>query len=73
MGQTRTRQPRARRAAGPASAAGQVVYVLDAWNDTDQESVVQVFATRQAATRAMARLLEKPGDWYAGIVKRTVH
>jgi hypothetical protein len=48
------------------------VYVLDAWDDTRQRSVVAVFATRVAADRALARLLSRPGDWYAGVVKRTV-
>lgn len=51
---------------------GHEVYVLDAWNDTDQRSVVAVFATRLKATRALRRLLTRPGDWYAGIVKRTI-
>ena len=61
-----------RKAAKPALAVAHVVYVLDAWNDTDQRSVVRVFATRLKAKHALTRLLTKPGDWYAGIVKRTI-
>lgn len=67
----KTTKPRGRKTGGRPEAAS-VVYVLDAWNDTDQRSVVAVFAARARAERALARLLEKPGDWYAGIVKRTV-
>jgi hypothetical protein len=48
------------------------VYVLDAWNDNAQTSVVLVFATREKAERALERLLKRPGSWYAGIVKRTI-
>jgi hypothetical protein len=48
------------------------VYVLDAWNDKAQTSVVIVYATREKAQRALEKLLKRPGDWYAGVVKRTV-
>ncbi len=48
------------------------VYVLDAWNDKTQTSVVAVYATREKAQRALERLLKRPGDWYAGVVKRSV-
>jgi hypothetical protein len=51
---------------------GKVVYVLDGWNDTTQTSVVAVYATREKAERALERLLKRPGDWYAGVVKRVV-
>ncbi len=51
---------------------GRVVYVLDAWNDTAQTSVVSVFTTREKALRALERLMKRPGKWYAGVVKRTV-
>ena len=51
---------------------GRVVYVLDAWNDTTQTSVVQVYATREKAQQALERLLKRRGEWYAGVVKRTV-
>jgi len=60
-----------RNAAKPAPVAS-VVYVLDAWDDTAQRSVVAAFATRPRAEHALARLLARSGDWYAGIVKRTV-
>jgi len=49
-----------------------VVYVLDAWNDTAQKSVVAVFATREKAERELERVMKRPGSWYAGVVKRTV-
>jgi hypothetical protein len=49
-----------------------IVYVLDAWNDTEQESVVAVFSTRAKAQRELERVTKRPGVWYAGIVKRTV-
>lgn len=51
---------------------GKVVYVLDAWNDTTQTSVVAVFTTRAKAQRALERIMKRPGNWYAGVVKRTV-
>ena len=48
------------------------VYVLDAWNDTSQKSVVAVFKTRAKAQRELERVTKQRGEWYAGIVKRTV-
>ncbi len=51
---------------------GNSVYVLDAWNDTAQTSVIEVYATREKAVRALERLMKRPGKWYAGVVKRTV-
>jgi hypothetical protein len=48
------------------------VYVLDAWNDTTQTSMVAVFTTREKAERALERVMRRPGRWYAGVVKRTV-
>jgi hypothetical protein len=49
-----------------------VVYVLDAWNDATQTSVILVFATREKAARALERIVTRPGRWYAGVVRRTV-
>ncbi len=46
--------------------------MLDAWNDTTQTSVVLVFDTREKAERALERLMKRPGEWYAGVVKRVV-
>ena len=51
---------------------GKLVYVLDAWNDTTQMSVIAVFTTREKAGRALERVMKRPGKWYAGIVKWTV-
>jgi hypothetical protein len=68
MAKTRAKPGAARR----TQAVARVVYVLDAWNDTDQRSVVAVFASRLEAKRALTRLLNKPGDWYAGVVRRTI-
>ena len=51
---------------------GRLVYVLDAWNDTTQTSVVEVYTTREKAVRALERVVKRPGKWYAGVVKRTV-
>lgn len=48
------------------------VYVLDAWNDTSQKSVVVVFTTRAKAQRELERVTKRPGVWYAGVVERTV-
>ncbi len=48
------------------------VYVVDAWNDKTQTSVILVFATREKADRALKRLVKRPGSWYAGVVKRTI-
>jgi hypothetical protein len=50
----------------------QVVYVVDAWNDTDQQSVVSVFGTAAKAKRELERITKQPGVWYAGVVKRSV-
>ncbi len=55
-----------------ARTNGNVVYVLDAWDDDGQRSVVAVYAARTDADRALERLLRQRGDWYAGVVKRTV-
>ncbi len=49
-----------------------VVYVLDAWNDDTQTSVVLVFSSKEKAIRALERVTKRPGNWYAGVVKRTV-
>jgi hypothetical protein len=68
MTRTRTSRHAAARARGRRS----VVFVLDAWNDTDQRSVVAVFKTRPRAEGALTRLLNRPGDWYAGVVRRTI-
>ena len=51
---------------------GKLVYVVDAWNDTTQASVIKVFTTREKAERALERIMNRPGKWYAGVVKRTV-
>jgi hypothetical protein len=51
---------------------GKTVYVLDAWNDTTQKSVIAVFSTREKAERELERVMKRPGNWYAGVVKRTV-
>ena len=51
---------------------GNVVYVLDSWNDTTETSVIAVFTTREKAERALERVMKRPGTWYAGVVKRTV-
>ena len=67
----RTRARTTRGAANPAPA-GSTVYVLDAWDDATGRSVIAVFAARPRARRALTRLLERPGDWYAGVVKQTV-
>jgi hypothetical protein len=51
---------------------GKTVYVLDAWNDTTETSVIAVFTTREKAERALERVRQRKGQWYAGVVKRTV-
>jgi len=56
-----------------ARTTRKAVYVLDAWNDRSQRSVVAVYDTRVKAKRALTRLLKKRGDWYAGIVRRAIH
>ena len=61
-----------RGAAKSARTVRSAVYVLDAWNDTSQRSVVEVFRTRDKARRALTRLLSRRGDWYAGVVKRPI-
>ena len=48
------------------------VYVLDAWNDASQTSVVAVFTTRAKAQHELERVTKRPGVWYAGVVERTV-
>ncbi len=48
------------------------VYVIDAWNDTKQTSVVLVFSNRDKAKTRLQRIMRRPGRWYAGVLKRTV-
>ncbi len=68
------RLPMAARPESPEAEKGmsKTVYVVDAWNDTTQTSVILVFASREKAQRALDRVIRRPGNWYAGIVKRTV-
>jgi hypothetical protein len=51
-----------------------VVYVVDAWDDDDQESYVRVFTTAEKAKRDLARWRAKREghDLYAGVLKRNV-
>jgi hypothetical protein len=51
---------------------GKLVYVLDAWDEKTQTSVIAVFTTREKAERALERLMKRPGRWFAGVVKRKV-
>lgn len=50
------------------------VHVVDAWDDTDQESYVRVFASAEDAKRDLARwkTSRKGHDLYAGVLKRRV-
>jgi hypothetical protein len=51
-----------------------VVYVVDAWDDTAQESYVRVFATTEKAELDLARwrAKRKGHDLYAGVLKRKI-
>ena len=51
------------------------VYVVDAWDDDDQESYVKVFSTADKAKRDLARWKgERKGhDLYAGVLKRKIY
>jgi hypothetical protein len=53
---------------------GQVVYVVDAWDDDDQDSYVRVFTTSEKANRDLARWKSKRKDHsvFAGVLKRRV-
>ena len=53
---------------------GQVVYVIDAWDDDDQESYVRVFTTAEKANRDLARWRSRRSDHsvFAGVLKRTI-
>jgi hypothetical protein len=50
------------------------VYVVDAWDDDDQESYVRVFATADKAARDLAafKTKRKGHRVYAGVLKRRV-
>jgi hypothetical protein len=54
--------------------SGDVVYVVDAWDDDAQESYVRVFATAEKAERDLARwrAKRKGHDLYAGVLKRKI-
>lgn len=51
-----------------------VVFVVDAWDDDEQESYVRVFTTAEKAERALARwkAKRKGHNLFAGVVKRQV-
>ena len=53
---------------------GSVVYVVDAWDDDDQESYVRVFATSESASRDLARWKSRRAGHsvFAGVLKRRV-
>jgi hypothetical protein len=50
------------------------VYVVDAWDDTAQESYVKVFRTADKAKKDLAqwRAARAEHDTYAGVLKRKV-
>ncbi len=52
----------------------EVVYVVDAWDDTAQESYVRVFSTAEKAARDLERWKSrrKGHDLYAGVLKRAI-
>jgi hypothetical protein len=52
----------------------QVVYVVDAWDDDEQESYVRVFSSAEKARRDLERwqAARAGHDTYAGVVKRRV-
>jgi hypothetical protein len=54
--------------------AGSVVYVVDAWDDDDQESYVRVFTTSEKARLDLARWKARRKDHsvFAGVLKRRV-
>jgi hypothetical protein len=56
------------------TAASNIVYVVDAWDDDAQESYVRVFSTLEKANRNLERWKQhrKDHDLYAGVVKRKV-
>jgi hypothetical protein len=51
-----------------------IVYVVDAWDDDEQESYVRVFTTAEKASRDLARWKAKRKDHalFAGVLKRRV-
>jgi hypothetical protein len=51
-----------------------VVFVVDAWDDDDQESYVRVFTTAEKAERDLERWRSKREghDLYAGVLKRKI-
>lgn len=54
--------------------ASNVVYVVDAWDDDDQESYVRVFTTADKAKHDLARwkARRKGHNLFAGVLKRLV-
>ena len=53
---------------------GQIVYVVDAWDDDAQESYVRVFTSGEKARRDLARWRAKREDHsvFAGVLRRRV-
>lgn len=53
---------------------GQVVYVVDAWDDDAQESYVRVFTTSEKARRDLARWTGQceGHSVFAGVLRRRV-
>jgi hypothetical protein len=51
-----------------------IVYVVDAWDDDEQESYVRVFTTAEKARRDLARWKAKRKEHalFAGVLKRRV-
>jgi hypothetical protein len=51
-----------------------VVFVVDAWDDDEQESYVRVFTTAEKAARDLERwkAKRKGHDVYAGVLRRRV-
>ena len=57
-----------------SKSAARSVYVVDAWDDDEQESYVQVFSTRAKAQADLKRWqnARRDHDVYVGIMKRSV-
>ena len=55
-------------------AVNAVVYVVDAWDDDDQESYVRVFAAEEKAKSDLVRWKAKRDghNLFAGVLKRKV-
>lgn len=48
------------------------VYVVDAWNETKQRSIVVVYKDKAEAEAKLAKVTSTSDTWFGGVVRRRV-